>query len=103
MAQEITVARESSANPINSIDSNSERRRIRDYVEYGVAFSDDIKEKGRQGRIDYINDSLKRIKDSLKRHRELARWGNVESRQRVREMTARQKQLKKELEELKKR
>lgn len=83
------------------ISNDAERRRIRDYVEYGVAFSDEIKEKGRQGRIDYINDSLRRIKESVKRHRELAAWGNVESRQRVREMNARQRELKKELEELK--
>ena len=99
--KELTVARENSVSPLNAVSSDVERRRIRDYVEYGVAFSDDIKEQGRQGRIDYITESSKRIGVSLKRHRELAAWGNVESRQRVREMNARRKELKRELDELK--
>lgn len=81
MAAEAYIARESSVNPINGVSN--------------------IKERGRQERIDYINESLRRIKDSIKRHRELSAWGNVESRQRVRELNARQKVLRKELEELK--
>ena len=102
MAGEVNIARESTAAPLNAVSNDAERRRIRDYVEYGVAFSDDIKEKGREGRIAYINDSLNKINQSIKRHKELSAWGNVESRQRVRELNARRKSLKQELEELKK-
>ena len=44
--------------------------------------------------------TLERINDAIKKHRYLAGWGNVESKQRLRELRVRKKEILNELKNL---
>lgn len=48
-----------------------------------------------------IKATIKTIDASIKKHRELAMWGNVESKERLRSLRARKRDLKQKLEILK--
>ncbi len=45
--------------------------------------------------------SLNKISDAIKKHRELSQWGNVESKQRLRELRSRKRELINELNNMK--
>lgn len=38
-------------------------------------------------------ETLKKIEAAIKKHRDLARWGNVESRERLKELRQRKKEI----------
>lgn len=41
--------------------------------------------------------SLNKISDAIKKHRELSAWGNVESKERLKQLRARKRELTNEL------